>query len=195
MATRRSLIHLQRSGLADLLQRYTLATWKEKKPWQKTLSDMVRVYAQNPVGWFYLAGRSGTGKTHLCTALCGLLLGRGMEVRYLLWRDFSLRAKASVNDAEAYNRLVEPMKRVPVLYIDDFFKTGRGQSPTAADVNLAFELLDSRYSDTKLITVISSEWTIAQLLDVDEAVGGRIYERAKDRYADLSGRPNWRLNG
>lgn len=126
MATRRSLIHLQRSGLADLLQRYTLATWKEKKPWQKTLSDMVRVYAQNPVGWFYLAGRSGTGKTHLCTALCGLLLGRGMEVRYLLWRDFSLRAKASVNDAEAYNRLVEPMKRVPVLYIDDFFKTGRG---------------------------------------------------------------------
>ena len=74
MGKRRSLKRIQRSGLSELLQRYTLETWEAKEPWQGNLADMVRGYADNPSGWFFLAGRPGTGKTHLCTALCGLLI-------------------------------------------------------------------------------------------------------------------------
>lgn len=193
MGKRRSLKRIQRSGLSELLQRYTLETWEAKEPWQGNLADMVRGYADNPSGWFFLAGRPGTGKTHLCTALCGLLMDKGLEVRYLLWRDFSSRAKAVINDEETYRHLVEPMKSVPVLYIDDLFKTGKGQSPTTGDVNLAFEILNSRYNDERLLTVVSSELTVEKLLDVDEAVGSRVYERSKECYANLSTRDNWRL--
>lgn len=192
MAKRRSIDRIKRSGLSDLMQRYTFEAWKEKEPWQKSVKKMAMEYAENQNGWFYLAGRPGTGKTHICTALCGALIERGSEVRYLLWREFSAKAKAVVNDAEEYQRLVSPMKRVSVLYIDDLFKVGKGQEPTTGDVNLAFEILNARYN-ANLPTIISSELTVEQVLDVDEAVGSRIYERSKEHYADLSEKGNWRL--
>lgn len=185
---------LKRSGLLEVLQRYTLENWKEREPWQKRLADMVRKYAAAPEGWFFLAGRPGTGKTHLCTALCGLLLDKGYEVKYVLWRDLCVRAKAVVNDEAAYKELVDPLKQVKVLYLDDLFKTGKGQSPTTGDVNLAFEILNNRYNSTEQITILSSELSVESLLSIDEGVGSRIYERSKDHYADLSQRENWRLS-
>lgn len=192
MAKRRSLKRIEKSGLSDLMKRYTFETWKIKEEWQSGAKKAALEYAGSPEGWFYLAGRPGTGKTHLCTALCAALIESGMEVRYLLWREFSAKAKAVVNDEEEYQRLVEPMKRVSVLYIDDLFKVGKGQQPTTGDVNLAFEILNARYN-ANLITIISSELTVEMILDVDEAVGSRIYERSKDNYLDLSEKENWRI--
>lgn len=193
MAKRKSLKRIEKSGLSELLERYTLKTWAAKETWQKTLSEMVKRFAEDPKGWFFIAGRPGTGKTHLCTALSGLLLDKGMETRYVLWRDLSVQAKAVVNDEYEYRKIVEPLKRVRVLYIDDFFKMGKGQEPTTGDVNLAFEILNNRYNDERLITILSSEWTVKQIIDFDEALGSRIHERSKGNYADLSDRENWRL--
>ena len=185
--------YMRESGLSELLDRYTMQTWKCSEKWQDRLRDMAIKYAESPTGWFYLAGRPGTGKTHICTALCGLLMQKGYRTRYMLWRDISVRAKAAVNDEEKYQELITPLKRVRVLYIDDLFKTGKGQEPTTGDVNLAFEVLNARYNDEKKLTIISSELTINQILEVDEGVGSRIYQRAKNNYADLSDKQNWRL--
>ena len=80
-----------------------------------------------------------------------------------------------------------------VLYIDDMYKTGKGQQPTVGDVNLAFEIINARYNDTGKVTIISSERTVEEMLDIDEAVGSRIYERSKGNYLNLYGRENWRL--
>lgn len=192
MSKRRSLDRIKRSGLSELLERYTFSAWNDSQSWQVGLKAAALSYVDDPSGWFYLAGRPGTGKTHLCTAICGELIENGYEVRYLLWRDFSARAKAVVNDEETYQHLVSPMKTVPVLYIDDLFKTGKGQQPTTGDVNLAFEILNSRYN-ANFPTIISSELAVKDLLAVDEAVGSRIFERAKNNYADLSDKENWRM--
>ena len=193
MAQRRSLRYMERSGLAQVLDLYTWDAWQEDEPWQKAYREMAQDYAQHPSGWFFAAGKPGTGKTHICTAICGDLLRQGKEVRYILWRDFSTQAKAVVNDDEAYRDLLDPVKRVPVLYLDDFLKTGKGQEPTTGDVNLAFELINARYADPTKLTIISSELPVAEIVDIDEAVGSRIYERSKAHYADLSGRQNWRM--
>lgn len=193
MAARRSLDRIKRSGLADLLTRYTLETWEVRDPWQEKALNMVRDFAKAPEGWFLASGRPGTGKSHLCTALCGLLLNGGMDVRYMLWRDESMRAKAAVTDAEEYARIVAPLKAACVLYIDDLFKTGRGQTPSPADVSLAFELLNARYNDGQKITIISTEYSVEALLDIDEAVGSRIYERSKKYYLCAENKKNWRL--
>ena len=83
---------------------------------------------------------------------------RGVETRYALWRDMSVQAKAVVNDEQEYQRLVGPLKRVRCLYIDDLFKTGKGQQPTTGDVNLAFEILNSRYNDSTKITIIRNSF-------------------------------------
>lgn len=193
MKKRRSLRYLEQSGLARVLDIYTFDAWKAKEPWQQQFLTAARNYAEHPSGWFVAAGRPGTGKTHLCTAICGELLRKGMEVRYLLWRDFVTQAKAVVTEDAAYRELMEPYKRVPVLYLDDLFKTGKGQEPTAGDCNVAFELLNARYADPDKLTIISTELTMGALLDVDEAIGSRIYERSKGHYIELAGKANWRL--
>lgn len=149
-------------------------------------------------GRIFVTGNSG--KTHICTAICRELLLRGMPVQYMLWRDDVVKLKASVKDAEAYGAAVDRYKTVKVLYIDDLFKTGKSQDgaaqrPTGADVNLAFEILNFRYGNPELLTIISSECTVDELLDIDEAVAGRIVEKAKTFSLDKDRKKNWRLKG
>ena len=76
--------------------------------------------------------------------------------------------------------------------LDDFFKCGQVeggvQKPTAADVNLAFEILNHRYNNPGFITIISSESTLDEIFSIDEAVGGRIGERAQGHVINLSGK-------
>ncbi|MBS6366446.1 MAG: ATP-binding protein [Clostridiales bacterium] len=192
MEQRRSLERMARSGLSELLTRYTLQAWQTPEPWQRKAKQMALQYAEAQDGWFVMAGSVGAGKTHLCTALCGLLMEQGLPVRYMMWRDDAVRIKACVNESEEYQRLVEPLKTVKVLYIDDLFKTGKGQQPTSADGSLAFEVLNSRYNDRNLLTIISTERSLDEILEIDEAVGSRIYERSKAYYLPLHAM-NWRL--
>ena len=195
MNQRRALKNLEKSGLAKVLNVYTFEGWQIREPWQGQFLQAAKDYADKPTGWFCAVGRPGTGKTHLCTAICGELLEKGLEVRYVLWRDFSTRAKALVNDDDAYRALLEPLERVRVLYLDDLFKTGNRQRPTTMDVNLAFEIINARYNTAGLITVISTELSMGDLMRTDEATASRIYERTKQKrnLFDFAKFPNWRM--
>ena len=184
MKTRKTIRQMQRSGLKNVIRDLTFSKFEATEPWQKTLKQAAMDYAASPAGWFYIGGQSGIGKSHLCTAICRELLLAGREVKYMLWRDEVTRLKALVTDGDEYHKLMDTYKRVEVLYIDDLFKTGRDkdnnpQRPTAADINVAFEIINARSLDPKLLTVISSECTTNDLLDIDEATGGRICEKAQ----------------
>lgn len=195
MTTRRNAWRIEKSGLSDLMKRYTFDKWKAAEPWQESIAQKAKSFAENPDGWLAVCGKSGTGKTHICTAVCGELMKNGKSVRYMLWREAGTKIKTAIKEPDEYARLVDPLKMVKVLYIDDLFKTGKGQMPTTADVNLAFEIINHRYNTEGLITIVSSEMTMEEIMDVDEAVGSRIYERAAKHgnYFDLSGKQNWRL--
>ena len=199
MAVRRTIRRMKKSGLKDIIKDYTFDKYETTEPWQKTVKDAAQDYAKEAHGWFFLGGQPGIGKTHLCTAICREFLLEGREVKYMLWRDEAPRLKALVNDPE-YGDEIRAYKEAEVLYIDDLFKTGktdRGekQQPTAGDINLAFELLNYRYNDQRLLTIISSECTINNLLDIDEAVGSRVAERAKVLSMKPDRSKNYRLRG
>lgn len=194
---RKSLRRMQRSGLKNIIRDYTFARYQTPEPWQQRIKEAAIAYAQNSDGWFFIGGQSGSGKTHICTAICRELLLAEKEVLYMLWRDDIVRLKALVTDAEQYGKAIGRYKEVDVLYIDDLFKAGKGvdaamQKPTAADINIAFEILNYRYNNS-LPTIISSECAIGDLMDIDEALAGRIIERAKafSLRPDIS--RNWRL--
>ena len=195
MEIRRSLRNIEKSGLKDLLESRTFDTWEATYDWQRNAASKACGYVRERSGWFYIGGTVGAGKTHLCTAICGSLLKRGYPVRYVLWRDFSTQAKALVNDDVAYQRMVEPLKRVKVLYIDDLLKTKKGAEPTPGDVNLLFEIINARYNDKNLLTIISTELSIDRLMEIDPAVGSRIYERSKKNCIQLEGVQNHRMEG
>lgn len=200
MKLRDSLRRIRQSGLGDLLNEYTFDKFQTESPWQEAVKNSALKFLEDhDRKWFFIGGQVGAGKTHLCTAMVGEFLKRGISAKYMLWRDEALKLKAVVNDDAAYSNLIKPLKTVPVLYIDDFFRTGndetgRKKAPTQGDINVAFELINYRYNNN-LVTVLSSELTVDQILFFDEAVGSRIYQRTKEYHWDIAKDPhkNYRL--
>ena len=197
---RRSIMRMKKSGLKDIIKDYTFDKFEVHEPWQSTIKEAAVAYAQHPEGWFFLGGQSGAGKTHLCTAICREFLLAGRSVQYMLWRDDIVKIKNAATDSEELLPIMHRLKTVDVLYIDDLFKTGKSQDgsyqrPTSADINYAFEIINYRYNNPDLLTIISSEWSEDELLDIDEAVAGRIYERSKTFSIAKDRSRNYRLKG
>ena len=180
---RRSIQRLKNSGLETIVRDCTFERFTVTAPWQQVMVDKAKEYLAVGVGegsWFFIGGQPGCGKTHICTAIARQLLYE-YPLRYMAWESESKRLKAIVNEAEEYDREITKLKAIRVLYIDDLFKPvkddfGNLKPPTAADVKLAFEILNHRYIN-HMSTIISSEWFMDELTDFDEATASRISER------------------
>lgn len=192
---RRALRLIKDSGLGKSLEQCTFANFSTSADWQRHMRDKAIEYVEHPDGWFFIGGQVGSGKTHLCTAIVGELLKRGVAAKYCLWRDESTRLKGFINEPD-YDAEIKKYKLAECLYIDDLFKVKHGTTATAADINLAFEILNYRYING-LSTIISSEKTVREIIEIDEAVGSRIYEMSKGRALNLSAdkNKNYRING
>lgn len=194
---RRSIMRLQRSGLKDVIKKCTFEKFIDTEPWQKSVKAAAVEYSENPEGWFFLGGQSGSGKSHLCTAICRKFLLEGKQVQYLMWRDDIRDLKALGNDPE-YGQIISKYKNAEVLYIDDLFKNGNmaqnaDQKTSDADVRIAFEIINYRYNNPKLLTIISCELSEDELLDIDEATFGRIFELGKSISIAKDRSRNYRL--
>ena len=169
--TRLTVRRLQRCGIWEQAKRCKLDNFKTDTPTRRHMKETVTQYVQDPSGhWLMLCGQSGAGKTHLCTAAFVQISYRyGMAGQYFLWnRDGRALKSSAMEDTMG---LWDRYKKAELLYIDDLFKDAQGD----ADRRLAFELLDYRCNN-RLITIISSEMTIDQILALDQAIGGRIKE-------------------
>lgn len=190
MKRRRSLRSLRKAGMEDMARRYTLKNYVADNKHRAAVKDAAMRYINSTDGWFFIAGQSGSGKTHICTAICTAIMRKqDSEVYFMPWRDDSVELKQRMKQEDWYQARIKKLKRVPVLYIDDFFKGGASD----ADIKLAFEILNARYNDTTLRTVISSEIDLDGLMRIDEAIGGRIYERSRG-FAVMAPSENVRLS-
>lgn len=197
MVKRRALSRIRKSGMAPLLERCTFENYQCPEPWHEIAKQTAMDYAAHPQGWFAACGSVGAGKTHLCTAICSALIESGKDLRYMLWTQQAKQLKQAVNDYKLYSDMIEPLKTVDVLYIDDFFKAGRSADGvlkiTEADISLAHEILNHRYN-TRAITILSTELTVSELTAIDEAIGSRIYEMCQEGgVLTFTGEKNWRL--
>jgi len=202
---RRAIHRLNRSGLKNIVKDYTFDKYESAEPWQRTIKTTAQQFLKDQENnWFFIGGQSGAGKTHICTAIAVYYIKHGKEVKYMLWRDEITKIKAVVNEVDQYSQLMTALKETDVLYIDDLFKSGKGEDgkpkpPTSADINAAFEIINYRYNNPKLVTIISSERTLVELNDIDEAIAGHIAEKSKaggyciNLKKDKS--RNWRLKG
>lgn len=196
---------MERSGLGEAVKRCTFDLFDAGEDWQASIKRGAMAYADaikaGAADWLYIAGQPGCGKTHLCTAVCGELLASGKRVRYMLWVDAAAKIKAARTDPEAMDELLEPLKTVDVLYIDDLLKGMREVNgrltATEADVRLCFEILNARWV-ARLPTVISCEWyLVSDLMDVDEATFSRVYQASSAFRFEISRGAvrNYRLAG
>lgn len=198
---RNNIQRLKKSGLGNLINRYTFENYKVENSWQKIVLDKAHEFIDSNDICFLMLGQNGSGKSHICTAISVELMNRGMNLRYMTWINDSIKLKQNKMNSEEYDRMIYELQNVDVLYIDDLFKTlNNDNKPSSADINLALEIINYRYnlsrtSDKRIITIISSEKTMNQLREYDEALAGRINEMADKYIITLIGEDkNYRFN-
>lgn len=178
---RRCFKEMELSGLKNIIKEKTFEAYQAAEPWQKAIKAGAQAYAESLDGWFLICGQPGSGKTHLCTAIARQRLLAGDEVRYMPWREKISEIKALPLDNDRRAELIQKYMTAPILYIDDLFKVGRAadgsSNPTPADVGLAFEIINQRYIN-HLPTIVSTEKSPQELVEIDEATGSRIIEMA-----------------
>lgn len=198
---RDTIQRMKKSGLGNLLDIYTFDRYKTTELWQKdTLEKAKRFVTSNGIG-FAMIGSTGTGKSMICTAIAKELMLQGMSLKYMVWIEEANYLKSHKMDSDIYTPLMNEYKNVDVLYIDDFFKSDNNARPTPADINIAMEIINYRYNKSRtgnkrMITMISSERTLDQLIEYDEAIAGRIKEMSGEYFIVIPCKDkNYRFNG
>ena len=177
MTKRKSIARLQKSGLGNLIELYTFDSYTVQNQWQKRIKDTALEYIGDTSGkWFYIGGQSGCGKTHICTAISVALINQGKTLKYEIWRNLFHQLQSAQFDSEKYSDKLRELQNIDVLYIDDFLKC-LDKSKINTELNFAFEIINARYIAGKP-TIISSELDINQINALDNAIAGRIVEKA-----------------
>lgn len=134
-------------------------------------------------------GQPGSGKTHLGIAISNALIDKEYKVIYMPYRNSVTEIKQNIMDYKIYRKLMTKYSECPVLYIDDFLKG----KITEADANAIYEIVNYRYNNN-LPMIISTEKSLEELLDFDEAIGSRIIEMCKGNIIKFEGsKLNYRI--
>lgn len=185
MPKRRMLTLAKESGLGELLNICKFDDYIYlNESWRREIYNRATSFVENDVPFFFIGGQVGCGKSFTCVAMINEYLKKGIDCKFIVWNDFVTNLKQCIiSDAEQYQNLMSEVKNATVLYIDDFFHT----VPTIADIDKAFSIINYRYNQSKMkskkmFTIISSEKTMTELLEINEAIATRISELATPKY-------------
>lgn len=126
------------------------------------------------------SGQPGCGKTHLMMAISnGLMREKMVPVAYFPYQD-GMREIAA-NNFEKKDEVVNKMRNVDVLFIDDLFKPiGSKVTVHKWQGDIIAEVVNYRYLNAKPM-LISTEISPLELLELfDEAAASRMIEMASD---------------
>ena len=155
----------------------------------KTYSKEFKSIINKKQNSIMLMGQVGSGKTHLAMAISNILLDDGKGVIYMPYRNIITKIKQCITDEENYQREISKYKEAQILFIDDLFK-GR---ITESDINIMYEIIDYRYFKN-LPMIITTEKSLSNLLEIDEAIGSRLYEKCKNYTVIMKGKKlNYRI--
>lgn len=174
MKKRKVIRKAKNSGLGDYLNKrakdyLVTQSWQEQNK-----SVMIKYCSLNPTNWFITCGQSGSGKTLMCSIIANnLLFNLGQEVIYITWTDFISRLKRDMmsDNTEEVNKYLDEIKNVEILFIDELLK-----KYNETDLKYIIEIINYRYQNDKK-TIITSENSIDDLLNIDEATFGRVIEK------------------
>jgi len=175
---RRLMYKAQNSGLGDYLSK-RFNDYIATEDWQKNIKTKAIEYCKSENKyWFVTLGQSGAGKTLISSIIANyLLLKQEKTVLYITWTDFISKLKRDMmgDNSNKVSSYLDEIKNVEVLYVDELLK-----KYNETDLKYIIEIINYRYTND-LKTIISSERTIDELLEIDEATFGRVIEKA-DRF-------------
>jgi len=124
--------------------------------------EAARAFAADPRGWLILAGSSGSGKTHLASAIANERICHGYPAFYITTPDLLYRLRSSFNpDSEIpYDEFFDQVRNAPVLILDDL----GAQTSTPWTKEKLDQVLTHRFN-SELPTVIVAITPIKQFED------------------------------
>lgn len=180
LAKKQSIQKMNRSGLTEVFKQKTINSFKTDKKWQIEAKFKVKQYIEDFLkkgsnAGLILSGQPGSGKTHLGIGTMLELINNNIGCVYKEYITMLTDLKQTSMDETDYIRTLEKYINPRVLFLDDFLK---GQ-PTEADRKYIYKVINTRYLKGKPI-IISTEKSIKEILEFDEAVGSRIVEMAQN---------------
>ncbi|MEG1483712.1 MAG: ATP-binding protein [Clostridium sp.] len=176
-------------------------SFKDFIPWNEDVKKMKDIATSYYLGFekikgsnndsLVLLGESGSGKTHLVSALINnFVSNKRIDIAYMSYIDAVTELKQNILNGEVYKKKINRYKNAQMLVIDDLFKGGY----TDSDIRIMLEIINHRYS-AKLPIMVNSEFFIEDLVSIDKALGGRIIEKSKGHIYEIKGiENNYRLN-
>lgn len=191
---------LKNSGISEAFRKKSFRNYSDKgidilkKAKKKAVNyikkfDEIRNTEKNSIAFL---GQVGAGKTHLSIAIANNLMSKNIGVLYMQYREDIVKIKQVANDEINYSNAINPYKNASVLLIDDLFKKATYKDRLGneilndADARVMFEIINYRYLKRAPI-IVSSEYTVNKLLDLDEAIGSRIIQMCEDRTIEFVG--------
>lgn len=199
---------LEASGILEKFISKRLDNYSEQNDIQVKSKKMASEYVQdfidikrNDSNSIAFLGQVGAGKTHLSIGIANELMNNEVGVCYMQYREVITKLKQVITDFDKYTIEIDKYKNADVLLIDDLYKgatfgrIGEGTSINESDARIIYEIIDHRYLK-KVPLIITSEFSIKQLLNLNESINSRIIEMCKGRIIEFVGKEhNFRLWG
>jgi DNA replication protein DnaC len=132
-------------------------------------------FAKNPEGWLVFMGVTGSGKTHLASAIVNHRYEIGKPALFVVVPDFldHLRSAFNPDSKVSYDQLFESVKTAPLLVLDDFGE----QSTNPWVKEKLYQLINYRYN-SRLPTVITTRLSLDEIMgEVDSSISSRLVDR------------------
>ncbi len=136
--------------------------------------ELARAYAEHPMGWLILAGRPGTGKTHLAAAIAHTRKAQGDKLAFVVCAELTdyLRAAFMPSSPISYDRRLQEIKTAPFAVLDNLFIDTHTSSWAREKL---YDILMYRF-DYNLPTVIT---TYQEMDKMDGRLASRIENKAR----------------
>lgn len=150
----------------------------QKEAWQTEMyMCLLEFLKDQDREWFYFGGQTGSGKTMLCSAVCKeFFLGVGFK--NIQWNDENMREAK-------WNKKIDDYKKAEVLFLDGLFKpvreNGEWSMPSKEEIEITREILEYR-KNNQLMTFITSERYLSEMLEADEQIGMLIFAGTKGKH-------------
>lgn len=192
---KQSVEKMARSGLTEAFKQRTFKTFIVNNEWQLEAKAKAMDYSKNfkeTKASLMLSGQPGSGKTHIGVATMLRLIENNTGCVYREYISMLTDLKQTSMDEEEYIRSLEKYINPPVLFLDDFLKG----EPTIADRKHVYKIINTRYLKS-MPMIISTEKSVQDILEFDEAVGSRIVEMCQNNIITFPRgiENNYRLRG
>lgn len=174
---KQSIEKMARSGLTEVFKSKTFNSFNADKKWQIEVKFKAKQYCstfKETNAGLILSGQPGGGKTHLGIAAMLELINNNIGCVYKEYLTLITNLKQLSMDSEDYIRELESYINPTVLFVDDFLKG----NPTEADLKHIYKVINTRYLKDKPM-IISTEKSIQDILNWDEAIGSRLIEMSR----------------